>query len=60
MNKCELCQTTFPDQVLLEGRKVEIYEFERPKDNHYMVLEVMGMPTGKNIQVLTIPDTSYV
>jgi len=60
VSKCELCQTAYPDQVLLDGRKYEIYEIDRPKDNHYLVMEVLGMPSGKNLQVLKIPNDAYV
>ena len=55
VSSCELCNTKYPDQVNLNGVKYEIFKVDRPKDMPYMILEVLGMPDGKNLKVLGVP-----
>ena len=35
------------DYVRESKRKIEIYKLDRPTDGHFMVMELIGMPTGK-------------
>lgn len=44
VSKCELCQATYPDCIRIDGKKHEIFEFERPKRHQYAILEVLGLP----------------
>ena len=53
--KCELCQTNYPDEIELHGHQYSLFQFEVPENCHYLVIEVLGMPVGKNIQVVSIP-----
>ncbi len=59
MASCELCKVNFPgiyiyikvkfciDYVKEKNKKIEIFKILRPTDGHYIILEVLGMPTGK-------------
>ena len=38
------------------GELFPIFDFDKPDDCHYIVFEVLGMPTGKNFSVVEIPD----
>lgn len=49
LNKCELCQAIFPNQVVVNNEPIEIFEVDRPEHCHYLILEVLGLPNGKNI-----------
>jgi hypothetical protein len=33
-----------------------IFNFEKPKKQNYIIIEVLGMPAGKNFSVIKIPD----
>ena len=33
-----------------------IFDFEKPKNQNYIIIEVLGMPAGKNFSVIKIPD----
>ena len=33
-----------------------IFDFSKPKKMNYIVIEVLGMPAGKNFSVVKIPD----
>ena len=35
------------DFVRENGKKIEIFKINRPTDGHYLVMEVLGMPSGK-------------
>jgi|LauGreDrversion4_2_1035121.scaffolds.fasta_scaffold13312_4 hypothetical protein len=35
------------DYVKEKNKKIEIFKIQRPTDGHYIILEVLGMPTGK-------------
>ncbi len=52
---CELCKETFPNQVIEGGRKIDIFEIEKPAEGHYLILEVLGMPTGRSFQMIRLP-----
>ena len=60
MAKCELCMTNYPDQIEYDGSMYDLFEIELPKNTHYLVMEVLGMPVGKNIQVISVPDADYI
>lgn len=53
-SSCELCKAKYPDQISIHGQKYEIFEIKRPKDVPYLILEVLGMPEGKNIKVIGV------
>ena len=55
VSSCELCKARYPDQVNLNGEKYEIFYVERPRDIPYLILEVLGMPEGKNIKIIGVP-----
>ena len=39
------------------NRRIAIYDFTKPTDgSHYMILEVLGMPVGKTVQVIKLSD----
>jgi len=33
-----------------------IFDFKKPSNNNYLILEVLGMPVGKNFSVIKMPD----
>jgi hypothetical protein len=33
-----------------------IFDFNKPKNQNYLIIEVLGMPAGKNFSVIKIPD----
>ena len=33
-----------------------IFSFEQPPKTNYIIIEVLGMPAGKNFSVIKIPD----
>lgn len=60
VSDCELCNTKYPDQVNLNGEKYDIFEVERPIDMPYLILEVLGMPEGKNLKVIGVPRETVI
>jgi hypothetical protein len=42
--------------VEVKGKMYPIFDFSKPKRSNYIVIEVMGMPSGKNFSVIKIPD----
>ena len=60
ISSCELCNTKYPDQVNLNGEKYEIFKVDRPKDIPYLILEVLGMPEGKNLKIIGVPRDKVV
>jgi hypothetical protein len=42
--------------VDVQGKMYPIFDFSKPKRNNYIVIEVLGMPAGKNFSVVKIPD----
>ena len=42
--------------IEVDGRMHPIFNFERPEDQNYIIIEVLGMPAGKNFSVVRIPD----
>ena len=42
--------------VEVNGKIYPIFDFEKPKTSNYIVIEVLGMPNGKNFSVIKIPD----
>ena len=55
VSTCELCKSKYPDQININGTKYEIFKVDRPRESPYMILEVLGMPDGKNLKVLAVP-----
>ena len=39
-----------------KGKMYPIFDFVKPKKSNYIVIEVLGMPAGKNFSVIKIPD----
>ena len=42
--------------VDVKGNMYPIFDFSKPKKMNYIVIEVLGMPAGKNFSVVKIPD----
>ena len=40
----------------VDGKLFPIFDFKKPKNSNYIIIEVMGMPAGKNFSVVKIPD----
>ena len=60
VSSCELCKARYPDQINLNGESYEIFKVNRPKDLSYLILEVLGMPDGKNLKVIGVPKDRVV
>ena len=60
ISSCELCNTKYPDQVNLNGEKYEIFKVDRPEEMPYLILEVLGMPEGKNLKIIGVPREKVV
>ena len=56
VNACEICSSVFPDQVVVGDQKYDIFEIKRPEDDPYLLMEVVGMPSGKNMKLIRIRD----
>lgn len=41
--------------VDVKGRFYPVFDFEKPSNQDYIVIEVMGMPAGKNFSVIRVP-----
>ena len=55
-SQCEVCGSLYPDMVDVRGNMYPIFDFSKPKKMNYIVIEVLGMPAGKNFSVVKIPD----
>ena len=42
--------------VSVKGRMFPIFDFAKPKRSDYIVIEVLGMPAGKNFSVVRLPE----
>ena len=51
-SSCEICKAVYPDKVSVNGRDYELFTIDRPKVNDYLIMSVVGLSSGKNIQVL--------
>ena len=51
-----MCGSLYPDMVDVKGELFPIFDFNKPKNSNYIIIEVMGMPVGKNFSVVKIPD----
>ena len=51
-----MCGSLYPDMCEVDGELLPIFDFQKPDDTHYIVFEVLGMPSGKNFSVVEIPD----
>ena len=60
ISSCELCNSKYPDKVKIKGEVYDIFTVQRPKDLPYLLLEVLGMPEGKNLKVISIPRERVV
>jgi pSer/pThr/pTyr-binding forkhead associated (FHA) protein len=57
--QCELCKAQYPEYVREQNKKIEIFTIQRPQSGNYLVLEVLGMTTGKTLQIIyLIEDVS--
>ena len=61
-NSCEICKAIYPDKVIHDGREFELFTVSRPeeKDVDYLILSVIGLASGKNIQVLFFEHSNQV
>lgn len=59
-SQCEVCGSMYPDMVEVKGKLHQIFEFKKPKNSNYIVIEVLGMPVGKNFSVVKIPDNYII
>mmetsp|Transcript_10318 Transcript_10318/g.15784 ORF Transcript_10318/g.15784 Transcript_10318/m.15784 type:complete len:162 (+) Transcript_10318:3001-3486(+) len=55
-SQCEVCGMLYPDMVKVNGKLFPIFDFNKPKKSNYLIIEVLGMPAGKNFSVIKIPD----
>ena len=51
---CEICGFLYPDMVRARGKSFPVFDFARPTGCNYMVIEVLGMPLGKNFSVIEV------
>lgn len=56
ISECELCKQVFPEYVREGHKKIEIFKIARPTEGHYLVMEVLGMPSGKTYQVIKLSE----
>ena len=42
--------------VEIDGQLHQVFEFTKPKKQNYVILEILGMPVGKNFSVIKLPD----
>ncbi len=55
-SQCEVCGDLYPDMVEVGDQMLPIFDFQKPKSINYLLLEVMGMPQGKNFSVIKVPE----
>lgn len=55
-----MCNALFPDMIQVKGKMYPVFDFSKPKKSNYIVLEVLGMPAGKNFSVIKIPDNYQI
>jgi hypothetical protein len=55
-SQCEVCGSLYPDMVEVDGKLYPIFDFKKPKNQNYIIMEVLGMPVGKNFSIIKIPD----
>ena len=53
---CEICGFLYPDMVGARGQTFSVFDFKKPTGCNYMVIEVLGMPMGKNFSVIEVPE----
>lgn len=46
--------------VEVEGKMFPIFDFNKPKNSNFIIIEVLGMPVGKNFSVIKIPDNYII
>ena len=56
VNSCEICGSIFPDQVIVDEKRYDLFEIERPFIDPYILMEVVGMPNGKNMKLIKFRD----
>eukprot|EP00347_Sterkiella_histriomuscorum_P021524 403333677 len=54
ISQCELCKSSFPDNVKTKKKKIEIFKLNRPQEGHYLIMEVLGMPNGRTVEVMNL------
>jgi len=47
---------TFLDYVRENGKRIEIFKLNKPTDGHFLVMEVLGMPSGRTFQVIKLSE----
>ena len=55
-SKCEICNTTYPDMMKVKGKLFPVFDFSRPKNQNYIIMEILGMPVGKNFSIIKTPS----
>lgn len=55
-----MCGSLYPDMVDVNGKLYSIFDFKKPKNQNYIIIEVLGMPVGKNFSVIKIPDNYII
>lgn len=46
--------------IEVKGKMYPVFDFSKPKKSNYIVIEVLGMPAGKNFSVIKIPDNYQI
>ena len=59
-SQCEVCGSLYPDMVDVKGKLHPIFDFKKPKNSNYIIIEVLGMPVGKNFSVIKVPDNYLI
>ena len=55
-NSCEICSAIYPDKIIIDGYKYDLFDIELPQTEPYILMEVIGMPIGKNIKVIKVRE----
>jgi hypothetical protein len=42
--------------VKVRDQQFPIFDFNKPKRSDYIIIEVLGMPAGKNFSVVRLPE----
>ena len=46
--------------IEVKGKMFPVFDFSKPKKSNYIIIEVLGMPAGKNFSVIKIPDNYQI
>ena len=50
----------YPDMVKVKSKMFPVFDFSRPKKQNYIIMEVLGMPAGKNFSIIKTPNNYSV